>query len=147
MTATCISARACRGAEKCNRGECPQWVESRHASSEWRLIAALSLVAYSLVVTDSFFTSFLTIVICVGGGMALASVLPVSKRRKRGAFAPLIVVTMIFGTRYGLLEGLGPSSDFTGNPTGQVTGVLLGMLVVWLVFFRESRVRERPGSE
>ena len=105
-------------------------------------IAARSELAYSLKMDASFFAAFATIVAGVGGGMAFASVLPISKRTRRAAFAPLIVATMILGTRYGFLEYLGPTSNFTGNPAGQVIGVLLGLLAVWLVFFREPRRRE-----
>ena len=90
----------------------------------------------------SFFEAFGAIVACVGGGMAIASTLPMSEKSKRIAFAPLIAVTMIVGTRYGVFEPVGPRSDFTGDPTGQVTGVLLGVLAVWLVFFRQPRRNE-----
>jgi len=105
-------------------------------------IAARSELAYSLKMDASFFAAFPTIVVGVGGGMAVASVLPISKRAKRAAFAPLIFATMILGTRYGVLEYLGPTSNFTGNRAGQVIGVLMGLIAVWLVFFRERRTRE-----
>lgn len=89
-----------------------------------------------------FVTAFATIVAGVGGGMAFVSLLPISKRSKRAALAPLLVATMILGTRFGFLHDLGPQGTFTGNPAGQVIGVLLGLLAVWLVFFREPRRRE-----
>ncbi len=110
-------------------------------------IAAQLLEAYDLLMDASFVTAFATIVFGVGGGMALASVLPISQRSRRATFAPLIVATMILGTRYGFLHDLGPLSAFTGNPAGQVTGVLLGVLAVWLVFYRERRSGEnQPHS-
>ena len=90
----------------------------------------------------SVFTAFATVAVCLGGGMALVSVLPISRRSKHAAFAPLLVATMVLGTRYALFEDLGPRSDFTGNPAGQIIGVLLGVLAVWLVFFRDPRRRE-----